>query len=277
MQFGLHPLPLLWSIPIALAVVLTALLYGRGWYVLRESLPNAVPAWRFLAFIGGLLSLWAVMGSPLAHLDHELLTAHMAQHLLLMTIAAPLILLGAPAVILLDGFPQRFVSSSIRALQNPVARRLGRILAHPVFCWLAGTVVVIGWHIPSAFNLGMRSEGWHALEQANFFAAGLLFWWPVIQPWPSLRRWPRWSMPLYLFFATLPCDALSAFLTFCGHVVYRSYLTAPRPFGIAALEDQTSAGALMWVWVTFAYVIPAVGITIQILSPRSRASQMEVV
>jgi cytochrome c oxidase assembly factor CtaG len=42
---------------------------------------------------------------------------------------------------------------------------------------------------------------------------------------------------------------------------------------MAPLQDQECAGALMWVWVTFAYVIPAVAITVQMLSPTSAQSQ----
>ena len=66
--------------------------------------------------------------------------------------------------------------------------------------------------------------------------------------------------------ATLPCDALSAFLAFCGHVVYTPYLSAPRLFGVSPLRDQAFAGALMWVSVTFAYLIPAVFLTTHFLS-----------
>jgi putative membrane protein len=205
--------------------------------------------WRLCALLSGVLLLWAVVGSPLSALDHQLLLIHMLQHLLLMTVAAPLILLAAPAV------APRNVSAV-------------RIVTHPVFCWLASTVVVIGWHVPVLFRLGMQ-PGWHELEHASFFMAGLLFWWPVMRPWP---RWPRWSVPLYLFLATLPCDALSAFLTFCGRVVYPHYLSAPRLFDISPLADQESAGALMWVWVTFAYLIPAVVVTLQMLSPEGRRS-----
>jgi cytochrome c oxidase assembly factor CtaG len=72
---------------------------------------------------------------------------------------------------------------------------------------------------------------------------------------------------LYLFFATLPCDALSAFLTFCGRVIYPSYLSAPHPFPISALQDQEWAGVLMWVCITFIYMVPALALTIRILSP----------
>jgi cytochrome c oxidase assembly factor CtaG len=203
----------------------------------------------------GLFALWIVVGSPLAAMDHHLLTAHMAQHLLLMTVAAPLILLGAPAI-----------ASS---------RVAGRIASHPVFCWLAGTVTVIGWHVPALFELGMRTGYWHAIEHASFFAAGLLFWLPVIPP--SLAAWPRWNIPLYLFLATLPCDALSAFLTFCGRVVYPHYASVHRMFDISPLGDQEIAGALMWVWVTFAYLVPAAVVTMQILSPQRRPLNAEAI
>ena len=37
---------------------------------------------------------------------------------------------------------------------------------------------------------------------------------------------------------------------------------------IHSFGDQEFAGALMWVWVTFAYLSPAAVITIQLLSPR---------
>ncbi|HTW65822.1 MAG TPA: cytochrome c oxidase assembly protein [Bryobacteraceae bacterium] len=202
--------------------------------------------WRILALTIGLLALWIAAASPLAVLDHQLLTFHMAQHLLLMTVAAPLILLGA-----------------MSRLQG-----LGGLAAHPVFCWLAGTITVIAWHVPSLFELGMHSAPWHAFEHATFFAAGMLFWWPVIQPWPSLARSPRWGVPLYLFLATLPCDALSAFLAFCGRVVYPHYLSAHRLFDISPLADQECAGALMWVWVTFVYLAPAAVVTLRMLSPQ---------
>lgn len=262
---------------LMLALLVLALAYLRGWYRLQHAFPKVLSAWRIAAFMGGLISAWAAAGSPLAGMDHYLLVAHMAQHLLLMTVAAPLILLGAPAAALLHGIPQRFVLSSLRPfLRCPPVRRAGRIITHPLFCWLVSAATVIGWHVPVLFNLGMQSQGWHEFEHACFLAAGLLFWLPVVQPWPSLARWPQWSVPLYLFLATLPCDALSAFLTFCNRVVYPHYLSAHRMFDVSALGDQECAGALMWVWVTFAYLVPAAVVTVRMLSPRRRASKVEV-
>ncbi|MGO8814208.1 MAG: cytochrome c oxidase assembly protein [Terriglobia bacterium] len=260
-----------WSPPLlaTFALVLAALVYAWGWFHLRKSYPGAIPAWRLGAFMGGLFSLWIAVGSPLTAFDDDLLTIHMVQHVLLMAVAPPLILLGAPALPFLHGLPQRFVRSVLGpVLRWPPIEWLGRIATRPVICWLAAMIALIGWHLPALFELGLRFQLWHEVEHACFFSTGLLFWWPVIQPWPSVAKVPRWSIPLYLFLATLPCDALSAFLAFCDRVVYPSYLSTPPVFSLTPLQDQECAGALMWVCATFIYLIPAVVITVQILSPQ---------
>jgi putative membrane protein len=265
-----------WSLPLATIsalLVIMALIYLRGWISLRNAFPNLIPGWRLAAFMGGIFSVWAAVASPLATLDHQSLTIHMMKHLLLMTVSAPSILAGAPASPLACGLPKLFIRSH-PPLGNLPARWLERCLMHPVSCWLAGTAVVIGWHLPVAFQLGMRSHWVHVLEDVSFLVAGLLFWWPIVQSSPSRTRSPQWSIALYLFLATLPCDILSAFLVFCNRLVYPFYLSTPQLFSMSSLADQECAGALMWVWVTFAYVIPAVAITVQILSPSNTQSQL---
>jgi cytochrome c oxidase assembly factor CtaG len=227
------------------------------------------------SFLAGVFLIWLAIGSPLALLDEQLLTAHMVQHLLLMTIAPALILAGAPVMPLLHGLPQGFVRSALGPfLRWPIVQSLGRVLSQPGVCWMAAAASLVGWHIPAVFNFALQSEGWHVVEHASFLAAGFLFWWPVIQPWPSVPVWPRWSILLYLFSATLPCDILSAYLTFCDRVVYPAYLSAPRVFGLSALEDQECAGSLMWTCVTFLLLLPAAQITLQLLAPRTDARRL---
>jgi putative membrane protein len=204
---------------------------------------------RVAALAAGLTVMLIVDASPLAHLDHHLLTAHMVQHLLLMLVAAPLILFGARSIV---------------AQWRPQL----------TLCWLAGAVTVLAWHVPAIFELALRSQFWHEFEHASFFLAGILFWWPVVQPAP----YSRWSVPVYLFLATLPCDALSALLAFCGHVVYRPYLFVPSGlFGLSPLDDQALAGALMWVTVTFAYLIPALLLTARLLSSERKSASEALV
>jgi len=259
-----------WSlpIPVTLIILVLGMVYARGWIRLRGAFPGAIPAWRLGAFMAGLVSLWIAVGSPLVALDDELLTIHMIQHVLLMAVAPALILLGSPALPFLHGLPQRFVRSVLGpALRWQPLRKIGDTLTHPAICWLSAMGALVAWHVPALFELGLRSEFWHKVEHASFFVTGLLFWWPVVQPWPSIARWPRWRMPLYLFMATLPCDVLSAFLAFCDRVVYPSYLTLPQTFFRSPLQDQECAGALMWFCATIIYLIPAVVITTQLLSP----------
>jgi putative membrane protein len=256
---------------VTAALFAVALIYHCGWVRLRAVLPT-VPSrgWPY-AFVGGLFALWVAIESPLAALDEELLSVHMAQHLLLSAVAAPLILLGAPALPLLYGVPRRLRLRNGLAwlIRSHAVRALGRVLVRPAICWSVAIATFVGWHTPPLFQLGLRSEGWHAVEHASFFGSGLLFWWPVVQPWPSAPKWPRWSVPLYLFAATLPCDGLSAFLAFSDRVVYPAYRAAPQHFGLSALQDQECAGALMWLCVTIAYAIPAAIVTTGLLSART--------
>lgn len=172
----------------------------------------------------------------LAHLDHHYLTGHMVQHLFLTLVAAPLLVFG--------------LRSWLRVYRRP----------HLAVCWLAGTLTVIFWHVPAVFELALRSPVWHTVEQASFLIGGCMFWWPVLHTGFEAENW---SIPMYLFLAALPCDILSAFLAFSDRVVYRHYAAGHR-----ALEDQALAGALMWVTVTFAYLIPALFITAQLLRVR---------
>jgi cytochrome c oxidase assembly factor CtaG len=270
-QFVLHS----WSAPLGvpISLCLAALVYARGWFLLRSAFPGLISGGRLAAFFAGIVCVWAAVGSPLAAFDDVSLTVHMVQHLLLMAVAPPLILLGAPALPMLRGLPQWMARNVVGPFVRwRLVKSLGRFLTNPSICWLAATLALIVWHIPSVFELALRWDWLHEVEHACFLGSGLLFWWPVVQPWPSVPRWPRWSVPLYLFCATLPCDALSGFLAFCDRVVYPSYLSAPRLFELSPLHDQEWAATLMWVSVTIIFLVPAALVTIGILSsPRTHS------
>jgi len=234
-----------------------------------------IPAWRVISFSLGLCLIWMAVGSPLAALDKQMLTVHMIQHLLLMAFAAPLMLLGLPVTPFLQGLPHQFAQAVVGPLFRwPPVQRLGRMLVRPTFSWLAATATLVGWHVPAIFTLALRSGAWHLFEQATFLVAGLLFWWPVVQPWPNAPAEPRWSILLYLFLATLPCDILSAFLVFSERVAYPVYLSASRQSGLSVLADQQCAGALMWTCITIIYLVPAAILSTRLLAPRNSRADL---
>jgi putative membrane protein len=252
---------------VSAGLILAALIYLRGWVRISRLNRDSLGGWRSASFTLGLLFIWVATASPLAALDHDMLTAHMVQHLLLMTFAPPLILLGASVKTFAYGLPHRFVQVMGQLFQSPGLRRVWSALTHPAICWLGAACTLIAWHIPAMFALGLRSQIWHGTEQASFLATGLLFWWPVVQPWATVSKRPEASMLLYLFLATLPCDILSGFLVFYDRVVYPVFLPSPQSFALSALEDQQCAGALMWTCVTVVYLIAATIVATRLLSP----------
>jgi putative membrane protein len=155
-------------------------------------------------------------------------------------------------------------------LRRPV-RRIGRALGRPAVCWCAATATLVGWHIPAAFTLAMQSHLWHAVELASFFVTGLLFWWPVVRSWRTASKPEGWSIVVYLFLATLPCDVLSAFLVFSERVAYPVYLSMPRHSSLSVLDDQQLAGALMWTAVTIVYLVAGAILSTRLLSPQRGA------
>jgi putative membrane protein len=256
------------------ALTLALPMYLQGWLRLRRHDRDNVDGWRAASFIFGLF-IWIATASPLATLDHEMLTAHMVQHLLLMTLAAPLILLGMPRKTLAYGLPRRFVQEVGRPVRSEPMPQFASVVMHPALCWLAAAGTLVVWHIPSVFMLGLRSQTWHGIEQASFLATGLLFWWPVVQPVKNSSKWPESSILLYLFLATLPCDILSGFLVFCDRVVYSVFLSSPHSLGFSAREDQQCAAALMWTCVTFVYLFAGAIFTARLLSPNRAPYQTE--
>jgi putative membrane protein len=184
---------------------------------------------------------------------HDSLLAHMVRHVILGAALPPLVWLLAPSLLPALRLPPR-----ARVALAP----LGRALTHPATTWLAGTLTVIGWHIPAAFELAQRSEVWQAVQDASFLLSGLLFWWPVVRPWPAAERLPDAMIPVYLFAATLPCDVLSAFLVFSDRVLYHPEVVHAGHAAAAALAVQQEAGAFMWVVITFLYLIPALLMTV---------------
>jgi putative membrane protein len=257
------------SLWVSAPLILVALVYTRGWVRIRRTNLEEIENWRVGSFLLGLFFIWLAMASPIAALDHELLTIHMVQHLLLMTLAPPLIWLGAPLKPLLHGLLRGFGKVMRHCFRSPAIQRLGRAIAHPAVCWLAAAATLVGWHIPFSFALGMRSGQWHTIEQVSFLASGLLFWWPVIKPGQGASNGSEWSILLYLFLATLPCDILSGFLVFCDRVVYPTYFSSARGIGFSALEDQQCAGAVMWTCVTLVYLIAGTVFAARLLSPET--------
>jgi putative membrane protein len=259
-----------WSPPIglALAILLLAILYLRGWLALRKTRAAQFSDLRLIAFFSGLALFWLATASPLDGFADALLTVHMIEHLLLMSAIPMLLLYALPVVPLLRGLPAPITRTVIGPLLRiRFLRSLGHWLVSPAIAFLAMNVAYLAWHVPAAYNLALENETIHGIEHLCFLFTSLLFWYYILRPWPARPRPSDWGAIIYLALSDIVMTMLSGFLTFCDRPVYQFYIDHPNPFGIPVLQDQVLGAVIMWVLGSFAFLVPAMVITLRLLSP----------
>jgi putative membrane protein len=261
-----------WSPPIPLTstLIILALIYARGWVAIRKTRQAEFPAWRLLSFFSGLSVIWLAIASPLDGFADALLSAHMVEHLLLMSFAPPLLLLGWPTVPLLRGLPREVTVYLLGPLlRMDMLRNLGRVMTTPIWAWLAMNLTLLGWHVPVAYDFALENEHWHQFEHLCFLGTSILFWWPIIRPWPARARYKGWLLLVYLIMADIVNTLLSAFLAFCDRPVYSYYVKRQNVFEISPLADQRAGAVIMWVVGSLVFLLPAIFLTVRLLQLNS--------
>ena len=234
------PVHLHWtfSIPILVPIGAYAYLYLRRFReVRRTSGKRGASARHLAAFIGSVLVILIALVSPLDRLGEDyLFSAHMIQHLLLGDIAPLLMLLALSRVIM------RPLTRRLQYLE----RALGP-LAHPACALVLWLALIYFWHIPAMYDAALEHSAIHALQHVSFFTAGLLVWWPLIQPVPMRNRLTgMWTFG-YIGAAKLGLASLGLWLTWTSTVAYTYYEHVPRIWGLSAITDQNVGGAIMMV------------------------------
>jgi cytochrome c oxidase assembly factor CtaG len=226
------------SPPILVPIAAYAWFYLRRFAeVRRTSGPRGAGARQLAAFFGAIIALLVALVSPLDALGEDyLFSAHMFQHLLLGDVAPLLMLLSLSRVIM---------RPLTRRLQS-VERALGP-LAHPACALLLWLGLIYFWHLPPLYDAALNHTGVHALEHVSFFTAGVLVWWPLIQPVPMRNRLTgMWTFG-YIGAAKLGLASLGLYLTWTRTVAYTYYEHVPRIWGLSAIDDQNVGGAIMMV------------------------------
>jgi cytochrome c oxidase assembly factor CtaG len=254
---------------LVLVLLVTSVVYLRGWLILRRRNGRRWHGGHLAAFLGGLAAIYLALASPIEPFADLLLQVHMVQHLLLIMVAPPLLWLGAPLFPLLRGLPRSIrVYWAVPLLSSPQLRRLFGWLVHPLTALPLFLVATWFWHVPPVYDLALRSTSWHYVQHICFLGTALLFWYPIVRPYPSRPRWSLWLLLPCLLLADLSNTALSALLTFSDRVLYPYYEAVPHLAGLSALEDQSAAGVLMWVPGSVAFLLPLCGIGVRLLSGR---------
>ena len=252
---------------LSMSLLLSAGIYLRGWLVLRRRNAGQWQLKHLIYFLSGLVAIFLALASPIEPFAVLLLQVHMAQHLLLTMIAPPLLWLGWPLIPMLRGLPGELRTYwLVPLLRSRIIRYCFQRLTHPFLALPLFVVATWLWHVPVFYDLALRSTDWHYVQHLSFLGTALLFWYPVIRPYPSRPVWSIWLLFPYLIIADVQNTILSALLTFSDRVLYASYAEIPRLGRLSALEDQSAAGVLMWVPGSLVYLVPLFAIGIRLLS-----------
>lgn len=261
-------------------LILPALLLLGGGYALgvrrlwREAgVGRGIARGQAACFAAGWASLVAALVSPLDALSNVLFSVHMVQHALLLLAAPPLLLLGTPVPAFYWALPRsarrgtaaRSIARALGALPETLARR-------PLLAWIAASIALWAWHIPTLYDAAVRVDWLHKLEHASFFFTALLFWWGIIAARGALRRSPGAAL-LYVFTAAMQSVLLGALLTLSAQPWYSAHRETAAAWGLTPLEDQQIAGAVMWVPAGIVYLVAMLAMLALWLRAAERAAE----
>lgn len=191
---------------------------------------------RVASFIAGLIFLWLSLDWPIGALGAGYLaSAHMLQFLLMALIAPPMLLFGIP-------------EEAYQALaERPAAGRALRALTHPIIALLIFNILIIVTHVPTVTDTLMASQIGSFVIDLTWIIAAIVFWWPVIVPFPE-RSWMHPLLKVgYIGAQLILGKPVFVYLTFSEYPVYAVYELAPRVHGFTATADQQTAGLMMEV------------------------------
>ncbi len=235
-----------WSFqPLTVIALLAAgWVYARVYKRARARSSTSAPnAGHWVPYVAGLLTIGAALLGPLDPIgDTYLLSAHMFQHVLLSDIAPALLVLGLRAPVLPLGLSRKAL------MAVAPGRKSGRWLARLTSPWVAVPLWALAtwiWAIPAVFDFAAQHSAVHAFEHATLFYTGLAMWWLIIDPLPRARLRPNGQRLALLGFTRLASACVCLPLTWLTTTEYALYASAPRAYGLSAINDQHLAGAGM--------------------------------
>ena len=222
------------SILVGVLALEAAYIYWGGTQRVRLGGEKAVTIGQATSFTLGVAVIFIALHSPLHELsDNYLFSAHMVQHMLLLWVMPPLLIKGLPHWLIRP------------VVASPLRLKTARLLLNPIVTLAVFNGVLLAWHLPGPYNASLEHHNLHIFQHLSFMAAGMLLWWPVMNPLKELPRMSYGGQMLYLFLQSLLPAIVGGIITFADSVVYDFYETAPRVWILSPATDQQIGGLIM--------------------------------
>lgn len=232
---------------VVIGTALAATFYAMGMFR-RRGRGAAEPWWLHTSFFGGLIAILVALQTPLDSVALRSFAMHQIQHLLLYAVSPMLIMLAAPQALLLSGMPGMLQQVLVAPLmRSRVVRAVFGFLARPVVATLLFVGSLWFWQLPSLHDLTLLDWPLHYLMHASMLITGLVFFWRVLDPRPSLLGagyGTRIVMVTAAIAGTLP---VGAYLALKSQVLYPAYEWFGRIPGLSALTDEAHGGLIIWL------------------------------
>jgi putative membrane protein len=262
-----------------LALVGSAYGVGLWWHSLRR---REGEVWRALSFYVGLGAIYVALQSPLDEWSTHFFSVHQLQHLLLLQLAPVALVLPAPQARLIAGLPRAARRVLRAALSRRALRTCFRSFTHCATATLLLSAAILVWNEPGIHDAAVRDGALHDAMHLTLLAAGLIFWWRILDH----RAPPRGAPYIYRLFmleiAMMVGALLGGYLAMKQNELYtvydRSGLAFPAQtdemiggfvlcFG-AALLPLAVGGLVLRRWIGEWHVAAAGGVTSDQTAPR---------
>ena len=233
--------------PLVLVGGVAALVFFfQGFHRLRARGRADLAPWsRALLFCAGVaITVFALVGPVDTVGESYLQSVHMLQHVLVADLGVALTLVAVRGPLAVFFLP--------RGLLVPLAhtqwlRRTLAVLLTPWVSFVVWLAVIVGWHIPVAYDTALDHPPVHVLEHLSFVVAGLLVWTQIVDPTGHHRLsvGERAGYTALLFWTG---QILAYVIAFSPEVLYDPYAEqTKRLLGLSPLTDQKLAAVVMMV------------------------------
>lgn len=226
-----------------------------------------VPAWRVAAFLGGTLLLEATIASAVEAYAMDVFWMHMVLHLTLIMVVPALLVLGNPLRTAVDALPAARRDTALAALRSWPAS----VLSHPLVGLAVYALVIVGTHLTGFMDAMAMSPALMTAEQVVYVVAGVWLLMPLVGDEPI-----RWQLPYLvriglLLVAMVPDTVVGIVLLQTERSLFPMMMGMRPGWAPPPVDDQQTAGALMWAAGDGLMMVLALGVLVALLASRDSA------